>query len=72
MKDSGFMLKMNNSTGNPSPWKIPFLYSTRFDVKDTFCPLMCLFVAHDFVSVSIAVTIKGGNLASFKDLINYS
>ena len=37
-----------------------------FDVKDTFSPLMYMFVAHDFVGVSIAVTIKGGNLASFK------
>ena len=66
------MLKINNSTDNPSPWKIPFLYSIRFDVKDTFSPLMCMFVAYDFVSVSIAVTIKGGNLASFKDSINHS
>ena len=72
MKDSVFMLKINNSTDNSSPWKIPFLYSIRFDVKDTFCPLMCMFVAHDFVSVSMAVTIKGGNLASFKDSISHS
>ena len=55
MKDSGFMLKINNSADNPSPWKMAFLYSMRFDVK---------FVTHDFVSVSIAVTIKGGNLDS--------
>ena len=66
------MLKINNSTDNPSHWKIPFLYSIRFDVKDTFSPLMCMFTAHDFVSVSIAVTIKGGNLVSFKDSINHS
>ena len=56
------MLKISNSTDNPSPWKIPFLYSTSFDVKDTFSPLMCMFVVHEFVSVSIAVTIKGANL----------
>ena len=49
------MLKINNSADNPSPWKMAFLYSMRFDVK---------FVTHDFVSVSIAVTIKGGNLDS--------
>ena len=72
MKDSGFMLKISNSTDNPSPWKILFLYSIKFDAKDTFCPLMCMFVAHDFLSVSIAVIIKGGNLASFKDSMNHS
>ena len=72
MKDSGFMFKINNSTDNPSPWRIPFLYSIRFDVQDTFSPLMCMFVAHDSVNVSIAVTIKIGNLASFKDSINHS
>ena len=72
MKDSGFMLKINNSADNPSPGKIPFLYSIRFDLKDISCPLMCMFVGHDFVSVPIAVTIKGCNLASFKNLINHS
>ena len=72
MKDNGFMLKIKNSTDNPSPWKIQFLYSIRLGVEDTFCPLMCMYVAYDFVSVSTAATIKGGNLASFKDLINHS
>ena len=66
------MLKINISADDPSPWKIPFLCSIMFDVKDTFSLLMCMFVAHDFVCVLIAVTIKGGNLASFKDLINHS
>ena len=33
---------------------------------------MYMFVAHDFVSVSKAVTIKGGNLASFKNSIKHS
>ena len=71
MKDNGFILRINNSTDNPSPWKILFFYSIRFNVKDTFCPL-CMFVAHYFVSGSIAVTIKGGSLASFNDSINHS
>ena len=71
MKDSEFMLRINSSIDNPSPWKIPFLHSIRFDVKYTFCPLIYMFV-HDFVSVSIVVTIKGGNLASFKGSINHS
>ena len=68
MKDSGSMLKINNTTNNPSP----ILYLIRFGVKDTFSPLMCMFVVHDYVSVSITVKIKGGNLASFKDSINHS
>ena len=42
-KDSGFMLKINKSADNPSPWKIPFLYSIRFDLKDTFSLLMCVY-----------------------------
>ena len=31
-----------------------------------------MFEAYDFVSFSIAVTIKGVNLASFTDSINHS